>query len=456
MNGLFSTRSFVISIHRNSRVLHLGQRYRGYGTLIGGNGYFNPRWQPQFQPEQQSTNLTRSYGTLPDASEINKVIDAELARRGDFRRVDEISDPEFNELYLQKFSYFHEDDEEPDTIPLKPQMYNIQSSSWVPSSNKAKAPERGRVLKIASLKLLSSAPTLAALRASAAIAHLRSMFGKTPLNLVVMLQQINQEVLEVILKDKWAQQNFVLSDTEPPYVDNKVDKLGGDKGDLKSSQYFTIMMISRNLPISNCFRLPLESEIKTDALVVDVPLPVSENDDRSNQSLRLCTTCIESNDLDFEQLSEVSYLLLGMCSGEQSLVGGLVGGYLGEKDFHRDVMKGCNDVWDDESSVVPPVSKSSQKDITSGKGKRKGKSKSKGKGSKGSPHSDKTRKGEQSDTFLYRGLIETVALKEAHDTTGRLGRFGIGMKTKSGSDNVGVSDHFGITVGIKVIERFKP
>ncbi|KAK6716727.1 hypothetical protein SNK04_007678 [Fusarium graminearum] len=331
-------------------------------------------------------------------------------------------------------------------------MYNIQSSSWVPSSNKAKPPERGRVLKIASWKLLSSTPTLAALRTSAAIAHLRSIFGKNPHNLVVMLQQINQEVLEVILKDKWAQQNFVLSDKEPPYVENKVDKSGGDKGDLKSSQYFTIMMISRNLPISNCFRLPLESEIKTDALVVDVPLPVSENDDRSNQSLRLCTTCIESNELDFEQLSEVSYLLIGMCSGEQSLVGGLVGGYLGEKDFHREVMKGYDDVWDDESSAVPPVSKSSQKDITSGKGK----SKSKGKGNKGSPHSDKTRKGEQLDTFLYTGLIETVALKEAQATTGRLGRFGTGLKTKSGSDNVGVSDHFGITVGIKVIERFKP
>lgn len=51
-------------------------------------------------------NLTRSYGTLPDASKINKVIDAELARRGDFRRADELSDPEFNELYLQKFSHF--------------------------------------------------------------------------------------------------------------------------------------------------------------------------------------------------------------------------------------------------------------------------------------------------------------------------------------------------------------
>ncbi|CAG1975232.1 unnamed protein product [Fusarium graminearum] len=452
MNGLFSTRRLAISIHRNARLLHLRHRHRGHGTSISGNGCFNPRWQPKFQPKQQSTSLTRSYGTLPDASEIYKVIDAELARRGDFRRADEISDPEFNELYLQKFSHFHQDDEEPDTIPLKPQMYNIQSSSWVPSSNKAKPPERGRVLKIASWKLLSSTPTLAALRTSAAIAHLRSIFGKNPHNLVVMLQQINQEVLEVILKDKWAQQNFVLSDKEPPYVENKVDKSGGDKGDLKSSQYFTIMMISRNLPISNCFRLPLESEIKTDALVVDVPLPVSENDDRSNQSLRLCTTCIESNELDFEQLSEVSYLLIGMCSGEQSLVGGLVGGYLGEKDFHREVMKGYDDVWDDESSAVPPVSKSSQKDITSGKGK----SKSKGKGNKGSPHSDKTRKGEQLDTFLYTGLIETVALKEAQATTGRLGRFGTGLKTKSGSDNVGVSDHFGITVGIKVIERFKP
>lgn len=96
MNGLFAPRRLAFSIHRSARVLHLGQRY----------GCFNQHWQSRFQPKQQNMNLTRSYGTLPDASKINKVIDAELARRGDFRRADELSDPEFNELYLQKFSHF--------------------------------------------------------------------------------------------------------------------------------------------------------------------------------------------------------------------------------------------------------------------------------------------------------------------------------------------------------------
>jgi hypothetical protein len=44
------------------------------------------------------------------------------------------------------------------------------------------------------------------------------MFGQAPHNLVVMFQELRQESLQAILEDEWAQQNFVLSDTEPPYL----------------------------------------------------------------------------------------------------------------------------------------------------------------------------------------------------------------------------------------------
>lgn len=387
----------------------------------------------------------------------------ELRRRGDFRDVEDLSDPEFNDLYLDSRSGSLEfmDDTVPkvsilesfidqQTSPnfLQPQMYNPQSSSWAPFGNEFRALRRGHILKIASWNLFFSIPAAAA-RTSAAIAYLRTMFGQEPHNLVVMFQELRQESLEVILEDKWAQQNFILSDREPPcflYGDNKSFD---EETDCISSQYFTLMMISRTLPISNCFRVPFVSEMGRDALVVDIPVSEDQGPKESKRSLRLCTTHLESlytgKELRFRQLVQVSALLKGSSQG-QRICGGLVGGDMNsvdpsEHNNHRAPAVGLKDVWEDEPAPTPPILKPFQKDITYGKAR----------GNTWGYQSDRSKTRKRLDKFLYTGSIETFALSEAQDTTGKLGRFGIGLKTKVGLDDVWVSDHFGITVGIKVV-----
>jgi tyrosyl-DNA phosphodiesterase 2 len=172
-------------------------------------------------------------------------------------------------------------------------MYNPQSSSWAPFGNEVRTLRRGDILKIASWNLFFSIPAAAA-RASAAIAYLRTTFGHEPRNLVVMLQELRQESLGVILEDKWAQQNFILSDREPPYFLYRDNQSFDEETDCISGQYFTLMMISRTLPISNCFRVPFVSEMGRDALVVDIPVSEDHGLKESKRSLRLCTTHLES------------------------------------------------------------------------------------------------------------------------------------------------------------------
>ncbi|KAH7113103.1 hypothetical protein B0J13DRAFT_574716 [Dactylonectria estremocensis] len=190
-----------------------------------------------------------------------------------------------------------------------------------------------------------------------------------------MFQELRQESLEVILEDKWAQQNFILSDREPPcflYGDNESFD---EETDCISSQYFTLMMILRTLPISNCFRVTFVSEMGRDALVVDIPVSEDHGPKESKRSLRLCTTHLESlytgKELRFRQLVQVSALLKGSSQG-QRICGGLVGGDMNlvdpsEHNNHRAPAVGLKDVWEDETAPAPPVLKPFQKDITYGK-----------------------------------------------------------------------------------------
>jgi tyrosyl-DNA phosphodiesterase 2 len=94
---------------------------------------------------------------------------------------------------------------------------------------------------------------------------------------------------------------------------------------------------------------------------------------------------------------------------------------------------GLRDVWGDEPLPTPPVLKPFQRNITYGKAR----------GNTRGYQSDRSKTRKLLDKFLYTGSIETFALSEAQDSTGRLGRFGIGLKIKVGLGDVCVSDHFG-------------
>lgn len=133
------------------------------------------------------------------------------------------------------------------------------------------------------------------------------MFGEEPHELVVMFQELRQESLEAVLEDGWARQNFVPSDTKlPTWFD------GGNES-LRSGRYFTALMVSKPLPISNYFRDPFVSKMRRDALVVDTPISGDHGPIESKELFGLCTTHLESlyagKEFHFRQLAVISALL---------------------------------------------------------------------------------------------------------------------------------------------------
>lgn len=449
-------------LNRNGLLLSLGQRYPRCSSSFGQDKEgLSRRWKLFFRGKQQAwSSIEPCHASQPLSreSDVLALMAHELKRRGDFRFVDDLSDFEFNYLYLDVVpaSLDCRDDTAPNmstTGPfinqqigpnfLRPRIYSSESSAWTHFDKGIGTLRRGHILKIASWNLWFSRLGAAA-RASAALAHLRTMFGEEPHNLVVMFQELRQESLEAILEDRWARQNFVLSDTEPPAW------LDGDNKSLGPGRYFTAMMVSKTLPISNCFRIPFVSKMGRDALVVDIPVSEDRGPNESQELLRLCTTHLESlysgKEFRFRQLTVISALLKGDIAQGRRICGGLVGGDMNSVDTtehsnHRAPEVDLKDVWEDEPVPTPPVLKPFQKDVTFGQAR----------GNTWGYQSDNAKTRKRLDKFLYTGSIETFAVNETQDVTGNLGRFGIGLKTKVGLNDMWVSDHFGITVGIKVV-----
>ena len=126
------------------------------------------------------------------------------------------------------------------------------------------------------------------------------------------------------------------------------------------SSYFTLILTPGDVKLQNCFRLPLPSEMRRDALIVDIPLstptdtvPISGKQD----IFRLCTTHLESLgkgfDLRRKQLEIISQKL--KTGKNHNIVAGLVGGDMNsiedvEQTWPSDL--GLTDVWVEEGVLA--------------------------------------------------------------------------------------------------------
>ena len=334
---------------------------------------------------------------------------------------------------------------------------------------------QGSLLRVVSWNIDFMAPGRAS-RASAAMAHLKEVFGDPPPPLVIMLQEVHSQSLEAILSHSWIRDNFVLSNVEAP------------------GRYFTLMMVSQQVQAETWFRLPLPSQMDRDALVVDIPvLPPGKEPKHTSNFLRLCTTHLESlpeaegKERRPLQLAQISALLKAPPTARAQIIAGLVGGDMNpispiDAASHEGEDVKLRDVWEDIPAPPIPLLKPFQKDLTYGRAR----------GNTWGYQSGGPRGRKRFDKFFYTGLAETVALPEAQDLTGRIGRLGIGVKTRvemweserkelqfvKGKDvwksvvrhddldsplrekyfkkgvrkevDTWVSDHFGITVGFRV------
>ncbi|KAK0105032.1 hypothetical protein ONS95_004600 [Cadophora gregata] len=292
---------------------------------------------------------------------------------------------------------------------------------------------RGSVLKVVSWNIDFSSAGIEA-RATSALEHLQELFGEVKHPFVVMLQEVRRESLQIILENSWVQQNFVLSNTEAPeslYTDIPGDSFIVKRLDWRAAPYFTLFMISRNLKVENCFRVPFVTEMGRDALLVDISVSSAGKRTKSKECLRLCTTHLESlwegKAYRPGQLGLISTLLKGEPTMKSKVVAGLVGGDMNaidrpEHDFHRAIDVNLQDVWEDVPAPVIPVLKPFKKDLTYGRAR----------GNTWGYQSKRSKNRKRMDKFLYTGSLEIVALDEPQDVTGRLGRLGIGLKTEIG------------------------
>jgi hypothetical protein len=90
-----------------------------------------------------------------------------------------------------------------------------------------------------------------------------------------------------------------------------------------------------------------------------------------------------------------------------------------EHELHKADNVDLKDVWEDVPAPPNPVLKPFQKDTTYGRAR----------GNTWGYQSDRSRTRKHLDKFFYTGQVETMALTEPQDVTGKLGRVGIDLKT---------------------------
>lgn len=108
---------------------------------------------------------------------------------------------------------------------------------------------------------------------------------------VICLQEMTPDDLLLIQETPWVRERFYITD---------IDERNWDAG-----WYGTTTLIDRRLPVSNCFRVPMESRFGRDGLFVDIPLGIHNSEPRSTSDgapasepednvLRICNVHLES------------------------------------------------------------------------------------------------------------------------------------------------------------------
>ncbi|KAL8853065.1 MAG: hypothetical protein Q9221_002095 [Calogaya cf. arnoldii] len=204
----------------------------------------------------------------------------------------------------------------------------------------------------------SAAP---ATRVSVALKDLEKHFMAGPDKLVIMFQEICNEMLQAIMDNTWVQRNFTLSNLDGPkdiHTDIPGDSFVMRTFEFKAAPYFTLMMVSRDITIVNCFRTPLVSMrgrdalgrisnwdaavimMGRDALVVDIAIGDGVGEDHGTRIFRLCTTH------DPPLSNGIANLLKDASNLGCAITGGIVGGDI-KHELHKADKVDLRDAWED-------------------------------------------------------------------------------------------------------------
>ncbi|RSM20249.1 hypothetical protein CDV31_001046 [Fusarium ambrosium] len=308
--------------------------------------------------------------------------------------------------------------------PIEPLVFHSQAAVWRPLAVVNPGLSRGSILTTASWNLNWSDPDPAA-RTVASLRHLENILGAESQSLIVMLQEVSPTSLQTILGHPWVRHNFILSNDKPPEVPRKVT-LDGSSGLRPSAQketsYFTVMMASKNLPVTACFRAPLVTNMGRDVLAMDIHTLGREEDRSQQECVRLCTTHLESlwqgKEYRRGQLAVISDLLKKPILPGCRVIAGLVGGDMNAIDksehaYHKEPYVDLRDIWED-GQMMPQQDGNCQNENGGGTwGDR----------------SSRYRGSKRLDKFLYSGAIESLAFEDSTNCSERVRRFGVGLRT---------------------------
>ncbi|KAM6530112.1 hypothetical protein FALCPG4_008235 [Fusarium falciforme] len=309
---------------------------------------------------------------------------------------------------------------------VEPLVFHPRSAAWQPATAVNPGLSRGSVLTTASWNLNWSDPDPAA-RMLASLAHLEEILGAEPQNLAVMLQEVSPTSLRAILGHPWVQRNFILSDDKPPEVPRKVTLDASSvlrQSVQREMSYFTIMMASKNLPVTACFRAPLVTNMGRNVLAMDIHTHTLSQEETNNhqECVRLCTTHLESlwqgKEYRRGQLAVISDLLKQPILPGSRVIGGVVGGDMNaidksEHSFHKESRVGLGDIWEDSQMIA----------------QQRGNCQHEEGGGTWGDRSSRHRGPKRFDKFLYTGAIESLAFEDSSNCSDRVRRFGAGLKT---------------------------
>ncbi|KAI9691891.1 MAG: hypothetical protein M1822_007964 [Bathelium mastoideum] len=316
----------------------------------------------------------------------------------------------------------------PNLQSLQPRVYRPDLKTWdVSQGASQQCLERGCALRIVSWNIGSG--FWATERTTAAMRYLKNNLGNETKSTVIMLQDFIHKSVQAILNDRWVQQNFTVTnvdDAQGMFVD-EADKVLTFKMIRPAKHPLTMMLVSKDISIEKCFRVPLITEMGRHALVIDIPIKNEDLSQPAKQCLRLCTTQLESHYDEKgyrpSQLALISSILKEKSTSPYKIAAGIVGGNMNaldktEHEFHKREDVGLRDVW--LSHSLPPVPK--LKPIEKKYGRAKGNT--------FGYQSIKRQEGMRSDKFFYTGRLEVVPLEEFDDSTRGLSRLGLGLKTE--------------------------
>ncbi|KAF2664707.1 hypothetical protein BT63DRAFT_96550 [Microthyrium microscopicum] len=144
---------------------------------------------------------------------------------------------------------------------LRPYVFDPKVDKWEHiAKTHGKPLHRGKVVRVYSYNRF--AHSWGVERMSALLDYLKTKVGPDPNASVIMLQEVQDSTYNVLMNHPWVKEHYVLSNISKPesvYTDIPDESFTVKLEEWTSSTHATSMLVSKDLSILNCVRIPFEN-----------------------------------------------------------------------------------------------------------------------------------------------------------------------------------------------------